>query len=424
MYGRTYLCIDLKSFYASVECVERGLDPMKANLVVADPDRSKGTICLAISPAMKALGVRNRCRVYEIPQNIEYITAPPRMQKYIDYAARIYEVYRKYIHKDDIYVYSIDEVFIDVTEYLSCYNKTPKEMAVILMEEVLKYVGVRAACGIGTNMYLAKVALDITAKHSPDFIGILNEESYRRTLWQHQPITDFWRIGRGTAGRLARYGIHTMEDIALAKEELLYKAFGIDAELLIDHAWGREPVAIADIKSYTPQSTSISRGQVLLRDYTADEGRLILREMLDLMCLDLVEQNSVTGSVCIYIGYSHTCGAPSARGSTSLCIETSSDKIIIPAVLKVYDRIIDSNLPIRRINISFNNLTENSSSVQLSFFEEADSDKLERCLSIQQAVLSIKKRYGKNAVLKGMNFLEGATTRERNDQIGGHKRGA
>ena len=424
MIERAYLCIDLKSFYASVECVERGLDPMKANLVVADPDRSKGTICLAISPAMKALGVRNRCRVYEIPQNIEYITAPPRMQKYIDYAARIYEVYRKYIHKDDIYVYSIDEVFIDVTEYLSCYNKTPKEMAVILMEEVLKYVGVRAACGIGTNMYLAKVALDITAKHSPDFIGILNEESYRRTLWQHQPITDFWRIGRGTAGRLARYGIHTMEDIALAKEELLYKAFGIDAELLIDHAWGREPVAIADIKSYTPQSTSISRGQVLLRDYTADEGRLILREMLDLMCLDLVEQNSVTGSVCIYIGYSHTCGAPSARGSTSLCIETSSDKIIIPAVLKVYDRIIDSNLPIRRINISFNNLTENSSSVQLSFFEEADSDKLERCLSIQQAVLSIKKRYGKNAVLKGMNFLEGATTRERNDQIGGHKRGA
>jgi len=299
-----------------------------------------------------------------------------------------------------------------------------KDFALKLMNEIWEKLKIPSTVGIGTNMYLAKVALDITAKHSPDFIGILNEESYRRTLWQHQPITDFWRIGRGTAGRLARYGIHTMEDIALAKEELLYKAFGIDAELLIDHAWGREPVAIADIKSYTPQSTSISRGQVLLRDYTADEGRLILREMLDLMCLDLVEQNSVTGSVCIYIGYSHTCGAPSARGSTSLCIETSSDKIIIPAVLKVYDRIIDSNLPIRRINISFNNLTENSSSVQLSFFEEADSDKLERCLSIQQAVLSIKKRYGKNAVLKGMNFLEGATTRERNDQIGGHKRGA
>ncbi len=424
MYGRTYLCIDLKSFYASVECVERGLDPMKANLVVADPDRSKGTICLAISPAMKALGVRNRCRVYEIPRNIEYITAPPRMQKYIDYAARIYEVYRRYIHKDDIYVYSIDEVFIDITEYLSCYGKTPKEMAVMLMEEVLKHVGVRAACGIGTNMYLSKVALDITAKHSPDFIGILDEESYRRTLWKHQPLTDFWRVGRGTAGRLARYGIQTMEDIAIADEELLYRLFGIDAELLIDHAWGREPVSITDIKSYKPQSTSISRGQVLLRDYTAEEGRLILSEMLDLMCLDLVERKSVTGSVCIYIGYSHTCEAPSARGSTSLCIETSSDKIIIPAVLKVYDRIIDYNLPIRRINISFNNLSENNGSGQLSFFEEADSDKLERSLSIQQAVLSIKKRYGKNSILKGMNFLEGATTRERNNQIGGHKRGA
>ncbi len=424
MYGRTYLCIDLKSFYASVECVERGLDPMTANLVVADPDRSKGTICLAISPAMKALGVRNRCRVYEIPRNIEYITAPPRMQKYIGYAARIYEVYRRYIHKDDIYVYSIDEVFIDITEYLPCYGKTPKEMAVMLMDEVLKHVGVRAACGIGTNMYLSKVALDITAKHSPDFIGILDEESYRRTLWRHQPLTDFWRVGRGTAGRLARYGIHTMEDITLASEELLYNVFGIDAELLIDHAWGREPVTIADIKSYKPRSASISRGQVLMRDYTAEEGRLILHEMLDLMCLDLVERRSVTDSVCIYIGYSHTCEAPPIRGSTSLCIETSSDKIIVPAVLKVYDRIIDDNLPVRRINISFNNLTESSNSGQLSFFEEADSDRLERSLSIQQAVLSIKKRYGKNAILKGMNLLEGATTRERNNQIGGHKRGA
>lgn len=424
MKEKTYLCIDLKSFYASVECVERGLDPMTAKLVVADPDRSKGTVCLAITPAMKALGVKNRCRVFEIPNGIEYITAPPRMQKYIDYAVRIYEVYRRYIHSDDIYVYSVDEVFIDVTEYLPCYGMTAREMAVMLMEAVLKDVGVRAACGIGTNLYLAKVALDITAKHSPDFIGSLTEQSYRDTLWRHTPLTDFWRIGRGTAGRLAGYGIHTMEDIAIADEKLLYRIFGVDAELLIDHAWGREPVTIADIKAYRPQSSSISRGQVLMRDYTAEEGRLILREMLDLMCLELVERDCVTGSVMLYIGYSHTCDTPPARGSTSLCIETSSDKIILPAVTELYERITDSSLPIRRINIAFCGLAEKTADRQMSFFEEAEGDKLDRELRIQQAVLGIKKRYGKNAVLKGMNFLEAATTRERNEQIGGHKRGA
>lgn len=244
---RTYLCIDLKSFYASVECVERGLDPMKTNLVVADPERTEKTICLAVSPSMKALGVKNRCRVFEIPKGIEYITAPPRMQKYIDYAAKIYGVYLKYISKDDIYVYSIDEAFIDVTEYLDYYGLSPKGTAIMLMNEVLDKVGVRAACGIGTNLYLAKIALDITAKHSEDFIGELDEESYRLTLWDHLPLTDFWRIGHGTEKRLNEHGLFTMRDIAQANEDTLYRIFGIDAELLIDHAFGREPTTIAEI---------------------------------------------------------------------------------------------------------------------------------------------------------------------------------
>ena len=280
MKEKVYLCIDLKSFYASVECVERGLDPMTTNLVVADPSRSEGTICLAVSPSMKALGVKNRCRVFEIPKSIDYIMAPPRLQKYIDYSAEIYGVYLNYISKDDIYVYSIDECFLDVTDYLKLYNKTPREMAVFLMGEITSQVGVRATCGIGTNLYLAKVALDITAKHSPDFIGELNEISYRETLWDHKPITDFWRVGRGTAKRLAKYGIYTMGDITEADEDLMYKVFGIDAELLIDHAWGLEPTTIKDIKAYKPKSNSLSRGQVLMRDYSFEEGRLIVKEMM------------------------------------------------------------------------------------------------------------------------------------------------
>lgn len=418
----TYLCIDLKSFYASVECVERGLDPMTTNLVVADPERSEKTICLAVSPSMKALGVRNRCRVFEIPKNIEYIMAEPRMQKYIDYAARIYGIYLRYISKEDIHVYSIDEAFLDVTPYLHLYRLTPKEMAVMLMEKVYCEVGVRATCGIGTNLYLAKIALDITAKHAADFIGILDEESYRQTLWQHRPLTDFWRIGSGTAGTLARCGVFTMEDVTKMDEEYLYRIFGIDAELLIDHAWGREPTTIADIKAYRPKTNSLTSGQVLMRDYTFDEAKLVLREMLDGMCLDMVDKELETGSVTVQIGYSNALDLPPAKGTASLTSHTNSDLIIIPAVMKLYDRIMDPDKPIRRLSICCNNVLPDTGERQMSLFEE-DAEAIERNKRLQKAVISVKKKYGKNSVIKGMDLEEAATARDRNRQIGGHKSG-
>lgn len=420
---RYYLCIDLKSFYASVECVERGLDPMTTNLVVADPERSDKTICLAITPAMKALGIRNRCRVFEIPKNVEYIMASPRMQKYIDYSAEIYGIYLKYISKEDIHVYSIDEAFLDVTSYLSTYKLTPKELAVKLMSEVLETVGVRATCGIGTNLYLTKIALDITAKHSPDFIGFLDEDLYRQTLWHHQPITDFWRVGAGTAARLKKLGIYNMEQVAHADEDTLYKAFGIDAELLIDHAWGREPTTIADIKAYKPKTNCLTSGQVLMRDYSFEEGKLIIREMMDLMCLDLVDKELVTGSVTIQVGYSNVLNAEPAKGTASFGIETSSDGVIVPAVASLYERIVDRRKPIRRVSVCCNRvIPQQLQSKQLSLFECA-SKNLERDHKAQKAVIGIKKRYGKNAIFKGINLQEGATTMERNRQIGGHKSG-
>jgi DNA polymerase V len=394
MENRTYLCIDLKSFYASVECVLRGLDPMTAKLVVADPERSDKTICLAITPAMKALGIHNRCRVFEIPKNVEYIMAPPRMQKYIDYAAEIYGIYLKYIFKDDIHVYSIDEAFIDVTHYLGTYKTTAKELAVMLMSEVFKETGIRATCGIGTNLYLAKIALDITAKRSPDFIGTLNEETYRSTLWDHRPLTDFWRIGKGTAERLAKYGIMTIRQIADANEDLLYKLFGIDAELLIDHAWGREPVTIADIKAYKPKTNCLTSGQVLMRDYTFEEGRLIVTEMMDLLCLDMADKGLVTGSITIYVGYSNALKAEPAGGTVSLGRETSADSIIIPAAVKLYERIVDPVKPVRRVNITCNNVIEERGQPceQLSLFDtDNDNENLEKNKRAQKAVLGIKK---------------------------------
>lgn len=298
--SRTYFCIDLKSFYASVECIERGLDPMTTNLVVADPERGDKTICLAITPPMKALGVKNRCRIFEIPKQIQYMVASPRMQRYIDYAAEIYAIYLEYIAKEDIYVYSIDEAFFDVTQYLALYKMTAKELAIKMMDAVFQKTGVRSTCGIGTNLYLAKIALDITAKHAPDFIGYLDEEQYRRTLWDHRPLTDFWRIGAGTARRLETYGIQTMGQVAHAKEDFLYDLFGIDAELLIDHAWGREPVTIADIKSYRPKTNSLTSGQVLMRDYSFEEGKLIVREMMDLLCLDMLSKSLCTNSITLH----------------------------------------------------------------------------------------------------------------------------
>lgn len=417
---KMYLCIDLKSFYASVECVERGLDPMTENLVVADPERSDKTICLAISPAMKKLGVKNRCRVFEIPKNIKYVMAVPRMQLYIDYAAEIYGIYLDYVSKDDIYVYSIDEVFIDITNYIRFYKKTEKEIAKMLMQAVFDKTGVRAACGIGTNMYLCKIALDITAKHSDDFIGYLDEELYRKTLWDYTPITDFWRIGAGTANRLKRYGINTMGEIAKADEDLLYRIFGIDAELLIDHAWGREPVGISEIKKYKPKTNSLTSGQVLMHDYTFSGGELIVREMTELLCLDMTKKNLVTKSVSLRVGYSNRENAPAAYGSFSLETETNLDKILIPAVSSLYKKIVNPDLLVRRVNISFNNIKEEKG-VQIGLFDNIKE--LEKNKIIQTTMLKIKERFGKNAVIKGMNLEEGATTIERNRQIGGHKSG-
>lgn len=419
---RTYLCIDLKSFYASVECAERGLDPMTTNLVVADPNRSEKTICLAVSPSMKALGVKNRCRVFEIPKGIEYITAPPRMKKYIDYAAKIYGVYLKYISKDDMHVYSIDEVFIDVTEYLGYYRLSPKEMAIMLMTKVFETVGVRAACGIGTNLYLCKIALDITAKHSADFIGTLDEESYRQTLWEHRPLTDFWRIGRGTEKKLNEHGLFTMRDVAQANEETLYRIFGVDAELLIDHAWGREPTTIADIKAYKPKTSCISSGQVLMRDYTRDEGRLIIREMLDLICLDMVEKNIAAHSVTLQIGYSNALHAAPAKGTVSFNPETSSDKIIIPQAVELYNRITDKDKLIKRINITCGNTVPDVGDRQMSFFD-TDPEYYEKSKNLQKAIIAVRKKFGKNSMIKGMNLEAAGTTMERNLQIGGHKSG-
>ncbi len=420
MKERIYLCIDLKSFYASVECAERDLDAMTTNLVVADMSRTEKTICLAITPAMKALGIHNRCRIFEIPPHVKYIAATPRMQLYIDYAAEIYSIYLKYISKDDIHVYSIDEAFMDVTDYLSMYGLTARELGIKIVGEIHSRLNIHATCGIGTNPYLAKIALDISAKHSPDFIGELTEESYRQTLWHHKPLTDFWRVGAGTAKKLTGYGILTMEDIARADEDFLYHLFGIDAELLIDHAWGREPVTIADIKAYKPDTNCLSSGQVLGCDYPFEDGKLIVKEMMDLLCLDLVEKKLVTRSVTLHVGYANRLNAPSAHGTASLSDETNSDLLLIPAVTSLYERIVNPQMPIKRINISCNNVIPEECH-QYNFF--TDAAELEKNRKVQEAVISIKHKFGKNAILKGMNLEEHATTRERNLQIGGHRSG-
>lgn len=415
-----YLCIDLKSFYASVECVERGLDPMTTHLVVADAERSEYTICLAITPAMKELGIQNRCRVYEIPANVDYIMAVPRMQKYIDYAAEIYSIYLKYISKDDIHVYSIDEAFLDVSRYLSLYRMNAIQLGQTIMQDIDKTLGIRSTCGVGTNLYLAKTALDLTAKHAKDFIGYLDEEQYRKKLWDYKPITDFWRVGSGTARRLAKYGITTMRGIAQADEDFLYKIFGVDAELLIDHAWGREPVTIADIKNYKPKNNCLSSGQVLMRDYNFEDGKLIVKEMTDLLCLDMAEKKLITSSLTLHVGYSNAFHREPAHGTAKLSTETNADTVIIPAVTELYEKIVDFHTPVRRIRITCNRVIPEEYR-QYTFFEEPNQ--LEKKRRLQDAVLHIKKKFGKNAILKGMNLQENATTRERNQQIGGHKSG-
>lgn len=418
--NKIYLCIDLKSFYASVECVEWGWDPLTARLVVADPERSEKTICLAVSPALKQMGVPNRCRVFQIPKEIPYKMAPPRMQLYIDYAAEIYGVYLKYIAKEDIQVYSIDEAFLDVTDYLHLYQMTAVELGRTIMQDILDTTKIPAACGVGTNLYLAKVALDIMAKHETDRIAYLDEARYREKLWKHKPLTDFWRVGRGTVERLSNMGICTMEEIAHARESLLYKSFGIDAELLIDHAWGREPVTIADIKAYRPKNTSFSSGQVLPRDYEYEEGVLVVKEMADLLCLDLVDQGLVTSHISLVIGYSNQKCFEPAKGSTTLRSATSSNRRLLSYVEQLYRRIVRPGAYIRRITLTYTGVMAEDYQ-QFDLF--SDPEETEKDVKAQRAAISIKQRYGKNAILKGMNLEESATTIERNGQIGGHKSG-
>lgn len=416
---KTYIVVDLKSFYASVECVERKLDPLTTRLVVADPERSEKTICLAITPAMKALGIKNRCRVFQIPKGIDYIMATPRMQLYIEYAANIYGIYLKYVSKDDIHVYSIDEAFLDVSDYLVMYDMTAKELGARIMDDIFDSTGITATCGIGSNLYLAKVALDITAKHVPDHIGILDEDSYCKSLWNHRPITDFWRIGPGIASSLAKYGMYTMGDVAHCDEGLLNRIFGIDAELIYDHAWGRESTTMEDIKNYKPMGNSISSGQVLAHGYETEDAKLIVKEMTDLLCLDLVDKGLATTNITLYLGYENRMEVESSRGSANMDFATSSSRMLLPSVEALFDRIVKKGIPVRRISISFNELVDEAF-VQYNIF--VDPAELERERNIQKAMIYIKNKFGKNAVLKGMNLEKAGTTIERNQQIGGHRK--
>lgn len=420
MEERIYICIDLKCFYASVECIERGWDPMNTNLVVADLERTEKTICLAVSPAMKALGVPGRCRVFEIPRNIKFFAAPPRMQLYIDRSAEIYAIYLKYIAKEDIHVYSIDEVFMDVTDYLPMYGITARQLGKKIMTDVLKSTGITAACGIGTNLYLAKVALDITAKHVEDNIGELTEESYRETLWNHKPLTDFWRIGGGLSRRLESAGVFTMGDLAHADEDMLYRMFGVDAELMIDHAWGRETALMKDIKAYKSKTNSIGSGQVLGCDADYETGRLLVKEMVDLLCLELVDKGLVTDSLTLYVGYNNRYGRKGSHGTAAMSVTTSSARKITENAVQLYERITDRYTPIHRLNLTFNNVVDE---IYQQYDLFTDPAELEKEHKLQQAMLDIKDKYGKNAILKGMNLEQGATTMERNRQIGGHKSG-
>lgn len=416
-----YFCIDQKSFYASCECVERGLDPMTALLVVADAERSQNTICLAVSVAAKKKGVKNRCRLGEVPPKLGAIIAPPRMQLYIDYAAEIYGVFLKYFSPDDVYVYSIDESFIHVTPYLKMYKMTPRELAKKVIDDVQKTVGTLSTCGIGTNLYLCKIALDIKAKHAPDFIADLTEESYQQELWDHQPITDFWRIGPGTANRLRNHGIISMRGVAESDQDSLYRLFGINAELLIDHAWGRESCTIWDIKNYKSSSKSLSSSQVLMRDYKADEALIVAKEMADQLCLDMAHKHYLTQSISLFVSYSLTEGVPGTGGTASLSSSTNLSSMILPAIEILFRRTVRHGFAIRRIALSCNEVYQDNGTMQLNMFEDVSAQIKGKAL--QEAILEIRSRFGKNSLLKGINFDPAATGRERNMQIGGHRSG-
>ena len=414
-----YLCIDLKTFYASVECVERGLDPFNTNLVVADPERGKGTICLAISPKMKMLGVKNRCRIFEIPPTIKYIVATPRMKKYIEYSANIYAIYLKYFAKEDIHVYSIDEAFMDVTKYLKLYKLNPIELAKKIIKDIFKTYGITATAGIGTNMYLAKIALDITAKHNPNNIGYLDEEKYKKELWHHKPLSDFWQIGKGIERRLNKMGIFDMYDVAHTTQKRLYKEFGINAEYLIDHSWGKESCTIAEIKAYKPKTNSITNSQVLFEDYSFIKARLVLKEMVELGSLRLIESNLVTDTIGLYIGYSKNI-TKATGGTGKLTNYTNIYSELLKAFLEIYDKTTDKDIPIRRIGVNFANVIE-AESVQLSLF--IDQERMDEERKLELAMCSIKNRMGKNAIIRGMDLEDGATTIIRNKLIGGHNSG-
>ena len=507
MQNKTYAAIDLKSFYASVECVERGLDPLRANLVVADSSRTEKTICLAVSPPLKSFGIPGRARLFEVIEKVneinslrravapgrkftgksndikalesdpslelDYIVASPQMAKYMEISAHIFSIYMRYISPDDMQVYSVDEVFMDLTSYLRTYKMTAHELVMKMVKEVLRETGITATAGIGTNLYLCKIAMDIVAKHiEPDSDGVriaeLDEMSYRRLLWEHTPITDFWRVGKGTARRLEQYGMFTMGDIAKCSvgsrtarhnEDLLYKLFGINAELLIDHAWGREPCTIADIKAYRPENNSLSSGQVLKCGYSNEKAGIVIREMADALSLELFDKGLCTDQIVLDINYdsenlsdakrrSEYKGEierdyygklvpKAAHGSINLGKGTSSGKIIGDATYKLFSEITDENLLIRRMNITANHVVskreaENTDEYeQLNLFtdyeaekkkDEEDSAVLEKESNRQRAVLEIKKKYGKNAILRGLSYKDGATAKERNSQIGGHKK--
>ncbi len=436
---RVYFAIDLKSFYASVECVERGLDPLTANLVVADQSRTEKTICLAVTPSLKARGLKGRCRLFEVVQKareiealtgrkLEYITAVPRMALYLEYSARIYGIYLNYFSPDDIHVYSIDEVFIDATSYLSLYHTDAQTLLRTVIKSVLAETGITATAGIAPNLYLCKVAMDIVAKHSPpDKNGVrvaeLTVESYRERLWEHRPITDFWRISRGTAARLERHGMRTMGDIALRSmqnEALIYKLFGIDAEILIDHAWGLENCSIADIKNYRTSSRSLCSGQVLHHPYPYDKARLVVREMAEDLAQDLVAKNLASEQFSLYILYDkNSTPFPSAdHGLVHLGSHTASLHRIAKGILDIFDQIADPALLIRRINVSADTVIPQQEE-QADLFTDVETQRRERAL--QNAMLSIQSRFGKNAILKADDYTEGATARERNQQIGGHR---
>lgn len=413
---RVYFCIDMKSFFASVECAELGLDSMETNLVVADPDVGEGAICLAVTPKMKSLGVKNRCRIYEISKNINYIIKKPRMKKYIEYAAEIYAIYLKYIDKSDIHVYSIDECFIDATDYLKIYNLKAMDFVQKLMNEIKEKLNIPSSAGIGTNMYLAKIALDITAKHSSNRVGWLDENKYRRTLWNHKPITDFWQISKGTEKRLAKWGLYDMESITRIDEKILYKEFGVNAEFLIDHAWGKESCTIADIKSYKTKAKSISNSQILPRNYAYNEALLVMREMIQMGCYRLAKENYVTDLVHIYVGYGDRSEA-SSKGSVRMGVATNLYSLIIEYVDKLFEEIVSKKAPIRKIGYDFGDL-KGMDGERYDFF--TDIKKVEKEKKLVKNVLKIQDKFGKNAVLKGMDLLDGATQKERNSKIGGH----